>query len=321
MNFETIKKYLGKRTLIAAAALGFPIVVGGIYLAVGTPAALSPHKTTAAKDGANPHAISSDQLNAMVTRLAERMRSTPEDTDGWIMLARSYAALGRYAESTAAYEQAVQRLPNDSRLLADYADVVAMAQGKRLQGKPEALIERALAADPRNVKALSLSGTVAFEKGDYAGAIAQWRKILALVPAGSDAERSVRASIADAERRGNIATVGIEGRVELERSLAGQVKPDDTVFIFARAPGERMPLAMLRRRAAELPLAFRLDDNAAMSPTAKLSEAKEVVIVARVSRSGQAQAQPGDFEGSSARTRPGTSGVVVRIKAENKAEK
>src|SRR5262249_27649363 len=191
---------------------------------------------------------------------------------------------------SAAYEQAVQRLPNDSRLLADYADVAAMAQGRRLQGKPETLIERALAADPRNAKALSLSGTVAFEKGDYAGAIAHWRKILALVPAGSDAERSVRASIADAERRGNIATVGIDGRVELERSLAGQVNPDDTVFIFARVPGERMPLAMLRRRAAELPLAFRLDDNAAMSPTAKLSDAKEVVIVARLSRSGQAQA-------------------------------
>ena len=68
--------------------------------------------------------------------------------------------------------RAVQRLPNDSRLLADYADVAAMAQGRRLQGKPEALIARALAADPRNVKALSLAGTAAFEKGDYAGAIA-----------------------------------------------------------------------------------------------------------------------------------------------------
>jgi cytochrome c-type biogenesis protein CcmH len=210
----------------------------------------------------------------------------------------------------------VQRLPNDSRLLADYADVAAMAQGRRLQGKPEALIARALAADPRNVKALSLAGTLAFEKGDYAGAIEKWRSILALVPAGSDAERSLRASIADAERRGNIATVAIEGRVELERALLGQVKPDDTVFIFARLPGERMPLAMLRRKAAELPLAFRLDDNAAMSPAARFSDAKEVVIVARVSRSGQAQPQAGDLEGSSARTRPGASGVVVKIKSE-----
>jgi len=304
-----------KRILIVAAALAFPLAVAGIYFAVGNPAALSPQKA-ASKDGANPHAITQEQLLGMVGRLAERMKSTPEDTDGWIMLARSYAALGRYADSVAAYEQAVQRLPNDSRLLADYADVAAMAQGRRLQGKPEALIARALAADPRNVKALSLSGTVAFEKGDYAGAIAKWRSILALVPAGSEVERSVRASIADAERRGSIATVAIEGRVELERALLAHVKPDDTVFIFARLPGERMPLAMLRRKAAELPLVFRLDDNAAMSPAAKLSDAKEVVIVARVSRSGQAQPQAGDLEGSSARTRPGATGVVVKIKSE-----
>src|SRR5262249_43924897 len=94
-----------KRYLIVAAALAFPLAVAGIYLGVGTPAALSPQKA-AAKDGANPHAISSEQLNAMVGRLAERMRTTPEDTDGWIMLARSYAALGRYSESSAAYEQA-----------------------------------------------------------------------------------------------------------------------------------------------------------------------------------------------------------------------
>jgi cytochrome c-type biogenesis protein CcmH len=305
-----------KPWLILGAAVALPLAVAGIYLAVGNPAALSPQKAAASKEGANPHAISQDQLLAMVGRLAERMKSTPEDTDGWVMLARSYAALGRYADSVLAYEQAVQRLPNDSRLLADYADVAAMAQGRRLQGKPEALIARALAADPRNVKALSLAGTLAFEKGDYAGAIDKWRSILALVPAGSELERSVRGSIADAERRGNTATVAIEGRVELERALLGQVKPDDTVFIFARLPGERMPLAMLRRKAAELPLAFRLDDNAAMSPAAKLSDAEEVVIVARVSRSGRAQPQAGDLEGSSARTRPGASGVVVKIKTE-----
>jgi cytochrome c-type biogenesis protein CcmH len=305
-----------KRLFIAAAAIALPLAVAGIYLAVGNPAGFSAHKAAASKDGANPHAITQEQLLAMVSRLAERMKSTPEDTDGWIMLARSYAALGRYADSVVAYEQAAQRLPNDSRLLADYADVAAMAQGRRLQGKPEALIARALAADPRNVKALSLAGTAAFEKGDYAGAIGKWRAILALVPAGSDVERSVRASIVDAERRGSIATVAIEGRIELERGLAARVNPDDTVFIFARLPGERMPLAMLRRKAAELPLAFRLDDNAAMSPAAKLSDAKEVVIVARVSRSGQAQPQAGDLEGSSARTRPGASGVVVKIKTE-----
>lgn len=306
------------RILIAAGAVVLPLAVAGIYLAVGTPAALSPGKA-AEKAAPSPHALNQEQILAMVTRLAERMRSTPEDTDGWIMLARSYAALGRYADSVAAYEHAVQRLPNDSRLLADYADVAAMAQGRRLQGKPEALVARALAADPRNVKALLLAGTAAFEKADYAAAQAHWRSILPLVPAGSDAERSVRASIADAERRagaGSAPAVAIEGRVELAPALAGKVKPADTVFVYARLPGERMPLAMVRRRAGELPLDFRLDDSVAMSPAAKLSDAKEVEIVARVSRSGTAQPQAGDLEGASLRTRPGTKGVVITIQSE-----
>lgn len=302
------------RLLVLGVALAFPLLAGMIYLAVGTPAALAPQVTS--KGGGSPHAVTPEQIQAMVARLAERMRDTPQDTDGWIMLARSYGALGRYSDAVIAYERAVERLPNDSRLLADYADIAAMAQGRRLQGKPEELIRRALAADPANVKALSLSGTVSFENGDYAAAAAQWRKILALVPAGSPVERSVRSSIAEAESRGAIGSkLAIEGRVELSGALAGGVKPDDTVFIFARTPGERMPLAMLRRRAAELPLDFRLDDSVAMNPAAKLSDAKEVLVTARVSRSGNAMAQAGDLEGTSTKTRPGVKGLVVQIKS------
>lgn len=189
-----------ERVIAAGAAAAFPLLVAAIYLATGTPAALGPNSAPAAGHG-SPHAVTPGQVQSLVARLAERMRRTPEDTEGWIMLARSYAALGRYPDSAIAYERAAERLPNDAQLLADYADIAAMAQGRRLHGKPEELVRRALAADPGNLKALSLAGTALFEKGDYAGAAAQWRKILARVPAGSPIERSVRESIADAERR------------------------------------------------------------------------------------------------------------------------
>jgi cytochrome c-type biogenesis protein CcmH len=194
------------RALGAGAACAFPLAVAAIYFAVGTPAALAPGLGAHQSAEGGQHAVSQAQIQAMVGRLAQRMRETPEDADGWIMLARSYGALGRYADSALAYERALERLPEDSRLLADYADIAAMAQGRRLQGKPEELVRRALSADPNNVKALSLSGTAAFEKGDYERAASQWRKILALVPAGSDVERSVRGSIAQAEQRGGKAS-------------------------------------------------------------------------------------------------------------------
>jgi len=295
------------RVVTLATAFAFPLLVAAIYLAVGTPAALQRSTTQ--------HATSQEQVLAMVTRLAERMRTTPEDTDGWIMLGRSYAAIGRFADAAAAYERVAEQRPDDARLLADSADVAAMAQGRRFEGKPEALIRRALAADPNNIKALSLAGTVEYDRGNFAAAIAHWRRILPLVPPGSEAERTVRASIAEAETRGGLtAKLSVEGRLELSRSALGRVQAGDTVFIFARVPGERMPLAMLRRRAADLPLDFRLDDTMAMNPAAKLSDAKLVEVVARISRSGSAALQAGDMETISRKVRPGTRDVRLTIK-------
>jgi cytochrome c-type biogenesis protein CcmH len=189
----------GERIAALALAVAFPLCAAGLYAIVGTPAAVSPEAPAAAA----PHAMGPEQIGAMVARLAARMRENPEDANGWTVLGRSYAVLGRFQDSAHAFERAIERRPADANLLADAADVLAMAQGKRLQGRPEALIERALAADPNHVKALALSGTAAFEKGDYAEAAARWRRILDLVPPDSDAARSARGSIADAERRGN----------------------------------------------------------------------------------------------------------------------
>ena len=190
-----------ERIVAVAVAILFPLAAAGLYALTGTPTAMAPQ----ARPGDAAHELGTAQIQAMVARLAARMRDNPEDADGWVMLARSYAVLGRFPDSALAFERAAERRPGDANLLADYADVAAMAQGKRLQGRPETLIARALAADPNHVKALSLSGTLAFEKGDFEGAVAQWRRILALVPPESDAARSARGSIADAQRRGGRA--------------------------------------------------------------------------------------------------------------------
>lgn len=188
------------RRLAIGVAIVFPALAIAIYGAVGTLAALRPPQAAASAASA-PHAVDEAQIRAMVEKLAARMRQTPGDGDGWHMLARSYASLGRYQDSVLAYQRAAERLAPNAQLLADFADVAAMAQGRRLEGLPESIVARALQADPNNVKALSLAGTAAFEKGDYARAKAQWRRILAVVPPDAEFARSVRASIAEAERR------------------------------------------------------------------------------------------------------------------------
>jgi cytochrome c-type biogenesis protein CcmH len=93
-------------------------------------------------------------------------------------------------------------------------------------------------------------------------------------------------------------SAAISGRVRLAPALAARVSPDDTVFVFARAAeGPRMPLAILKRRAGELPFEFRLDDSQAMSPQMKLSGFDRVMIGARISKSGNATPQSGDLQG------------------------
>jgi cytochrome c-type biogenesis protein CcmH len=314
-----------KRGRAAAIVTGIaiPIAAGLLYFAVGNPGALAPQD--------EGHGISRAQIESMVERLAERMKENPEDPVGWAMLGRSYSVLDRFPEAAAAYANAVKRSPPDAQLLADYADALAMAQGRRLEGEPERLIAQALKIDPRNVKALALAGTAAFERHDFKGAIAHWQKILEIVPPNSDMADSIRDSIADAEKlaggpvkavpapaRAAAAAPGtVSGTVQLAPSLAARVAPGDTVFIFARpVDGPRAPLAVTRREVRELPATFTLDDRMAMAPGMNLSAHPRVVVGARVSKSGQPMPQPGDFEGVSAPVNVGATGVTVVIATE-----
>jgi cytochrome c-type biogenesis protein CcmH len=314
-----------RSTRVTALALGVavPVCALAVYLSVGNPGMLAPQ----ADAGAGPHGMSGQQFEALVARLATRMKDNPEDAEGWMMLGRSYLVMGRFAESSAAYAQAVKRMPPDAQLLADYADSLAMAQGRTLQGEPEKILKRALAADPNNVKALLLSGTAAFDRNDRAGAIRYWERALALLPEESDTARGVRASIAEAggaSEKTRIAKPAqaqggarVSGVVKLDPKLAGKIAPDDTVFIFARAAeGPRMPLAILRRQGRDLPVRFSLDDSMAMAPQMKLSAFPRVVVGARVSKTASATASPGDLQGLSAAVRVGATDVAVTIDSE-----
>ncbi|WP_295005459.1 c-type cytochrome biogenesis protein CcmI [uncultured Dechloromonas sp.] len=322
----------GSRKVKLAIALGvaFPVAIGALYWTLGAPGSVVPGKQAAAgKDG--QHALSPEQITAMVERLSLRLQENPNDGAGWLMLARSYAVLGRYPESTAAFGRAVALLPPDAQNFADFADIIAMSQGKRLAGDPERLVQRALEIDPRNVKALALSGTIAFDRQDYGQAIREWQKVLALVPEDSAAAAGIQGSIRDAENRMAIsgkqatdsgkaagdtpaAAAKLSGTVELDPKLRSAMKPGDTLFVFARAVnGPKMPVAMLRAKADDMPINFTLDDSMAMAPQFKLSTVGQVVVGARISKSGDALARPGDLEGLSSPVSVGGGNVKIVI--------
>jgi len=316
------------RATLLLLGLAVPLLVLGLYASIGNPAAVSPQARAA------PGEPTPQQVEAMVAKLAERMDKQPPgnvaDTEGWVMLGRSYAVMQRYPEASRAFARALQLMPGDAQILVDQADVLAMQQGGNLQGEPLRLIEQALQSDPSNLKALALAGTAAFDRKDYAGAIGYWGRARAGVPQDSEFARSLDQSMADARTAagGSVAAAGtgaaaaapaagtrsISGRVSVTPALAARVAPGDTLFVFARAAeGPRMPLAILKRSAAELPLDFTLDDSMAMSPELKLSGFADVVISARISKSGDAMPQSGDLEGQTAPLAGRSSGIELSI--------
>ena len=159
------------------------------YGLLGNPRALDPAQTVA------PPPMTAEQINEMVTRLAERMKANPDDMRGWLMLARSYKTMGRYEEAAEAYGKAESVINDDPELLASYAETIAMASGKGLKGKPGQLIERALKIDPQHPHALFLAGAAAMDAGDNKKGIAYWEALLPQVEPGSEIDQMLRSGI------------------------------------------------------------------------------------------------------------------------------
>ena len=295
---------------LAAGVIGaaVPVLAFTLYLLVGHPAAVVRDAEMRA---------STAQIEAMVARLAARLRDNPDDVNGWKLLGRSYGVMGRYAEAADAYAKAAVRAPRDAPLLVDLADMLAMARGQSLQGEPEKLALRALELEPGNLKALALVGSAAFERRDYAAAAAHWERMLAQVAPDSEDARSIQRNVDEAKSLAKdkpAAAAGVRGTVSLSPKLKEKAAPDDVVFVFARAvDGPPMPLAVARIRVRDLPYRFHLDDSMAMTPAMKLSAFPKVVVAARVSKSGTATAQPGDLQGASAAVENDAGAVNVVI--------
>ncbi len=266
-------------------------------------------------------------LASQVERGIEAARAAaqrnPDDASAWAMLAHSYEMVGRFDAATEAYAKLAALRPLDAQVLADYVDALGAAHQGKMQGEAARPIDRALRLDPRNLKALLLGGNEALARQDYAQALALWQR--AEPVAGEPAlKASLQTSIAEARalaaeplREAASTPSGgavVAGRVSVAAALQSQIAPDDTAFVFARpVAGSRMPVALLRRRARELPLDFALDDSLAMVPQSRLSPQHEVVVGVLVSRRGHAIPAPGDLEGELGPVAVGRTNLVLTI--------
>ena len=321
-----------------AAGVAIPVVAFGLYLAIGSPNAMDPLVMAAASGKLEDH-----QIVEMVDSLAAKMKERPDDATGWSLLARSLSSLGRFKESAEAYERLAKLTPGDPQVLADYADILAMAQGKRLAGKPEALIRQALEIDPKHPKALALAASAAADAGDLPASLQYWQRLADSLPPDSEDGREVAQIIAQLRQQAEGTGVklpppqapaataaapkpapaaaasaapiqSVSGSVASAPDIAGKLSGAETVFILARAEGgPRTPLAVIRAVARELPMKFALDDSQAMAPGVNISSASAVRIEARVSRTGNVIPQSGDLVGTSAPVKPGARDVKIVV--------
>ncbi|WP_341677474.1 c-type cytochrome biogenesis protein CcmI [Niveibacterium sp. SC-1] len=293
------------RTLIAVAVL-LPLSAAGLYAWLGNPAAL----TTSTQA---PAASANHDLEGMVGGLAAKLAANPDNPGGWAMLGRSYTVLGRYPEAAAAYEKIGPTLEQNAEWLAEYADALAMNLGSPA-GRPEQLAQKALKLDPDNLLALMLSAYAAGARSDFATAVPLAQRALKLVPPNSEDARFLQgllekggvAPVASTQAPASETAPAAEAPAATASAMAIQVdlsiKPefkaeagDRLLFVIARVPGERMPIAVLRRSAAELPGRFTLDDSASLNAARPLSSIAQVEIEARVSASGGPQQASGDL--------------------------
>lgn len=194
------------RRPVYAVAFAIPVLAVLLYLQIGNPKLKPqgrpepPPESPAAESSQPDSQMAQPNIQANVAKLAKRLEENPNDVQGWTMLGRSYTSMEKYQEASDAYAKATALKAEDADLWADYAFTTAMANGKRLQGKPQELIAKALQLDPNNPKALELAGSAAFETKNYKQAVDYWQRLLAKTPAGSDLAQTIAQRIEQAKK-------------------------------------------------------------------------------------------------------------------------
>lgn len=246
----------------------------------------------------------------LVKLLAERMEENPEDVRGWRLLGQLYMSLGQYWAARSAFTEAWRRTPSpDNELKVAYAEAHVLTDRSALSGEAARLFEEVLASEPSNAKALYYSGIAAFQHGRSDVAAERWSRMLRLdLPdeIRSIVERQLAAvrgaPQAGPSRAGGEGAVAAGPSLKLRVSLgegaaAQQFGPNAALFLFARAPEGGPPVAVRREAVSAVPGEFTLGDADSMLPGRSLASFDEVLVVARVSLSGQATEQAGDWYG------------------------
>jgi cytochrome c-type biogenesis protein CcmH len=270
--------YAARRTAIGEALLdhvespplkAMPRILAALIVAVLLPAAAGIYAWRMTRPESPAHASMNSpaapltdhgvDMQAAIKKLADKLRDHPDDAQGWALLGRTYRALERYPDAKDAFRRALEAAPGDADLANEYANAETPIEPEHTDFEPQ--------QSP--------------------------------VPHTSFAEMMVASKNLNSPAASKQAAPSpkILLKVALDPKLKDQVAPSDTLFVFAKAAnGPKMPLAIQRLTAGQLPTQVTLTDAMAMTPENTLSRFPEVILGARISKSGNASPQRGDLQ-------------------------
>lgn len=302
-----------RRVAGIAVIAGLTLATAMTYFAIGTPAALDPAQREMPRT-----------LEDAVVKLEGELQRDPNQVEGWRLLARAYIAQGNAAKASDALAHAVKLAPDDPDLLAEGAEMRALAAPeRRFDAEGVAMLRHAIELQPMHQRARWFLGIAQRQASQPAEAARTWEPLLSVVDAAAAAP--LRAQIDAARAEAGLSPLpaataavqtpaqgGLKVKVSVAPELAAKIPPNATLFVIARqAGGPPMPVAVEKLPAAGFPREVVLDDGDSPMPTMKLSQLDAVDVLARVSASGDAMPKSGDLE---AKAKPSkTSGAIELV--------
>ncbi|BDU16217.1 tetratricopeptide repeat protein [Lysobacter auxotrophicus] len=292
-----------RRVAGVAVIAGLTLATAMAYVAIGTPAALD-----------NAQREMPRTLDEAISKLEAELQRDPNQIEGWRLLGRAYIAQGNAAKASDALSHAIKLAPDDPDLLAEAAEMRALAAPeRRFDEQGVAMLRHAIELQPMHQRARWFLGIAQRQASQPAEAARTWEPLLTTI-VDAAAAAPLRAQIDAARAEAGLPPLpaaaaastasaqaptkgGMKVKVSVTPELAAKIPPNATLFVIARQPGgPPMPVAAEKLPATGFPREITLDDNDSPMPTLKLSQLHRVEVLARISVSGDATPEPGDME-------------------------
>ncbi|RUO61851.1 c-type cytochrome biogenesis protein CcmI [Pseudidiomarina insulisalsae] len=237
-----------------------------------------------------------EELKLFALGLRQRLQQDGGDGLTWMLYARATTALQRYEQALEAYGHAYQLEPERPGILLGYAQLLINLGGAEQLQRAARLLSELLALEPRNIDALSLTGAVAYQRGDWQQAVEAWRLLSRVMSADDPRYVAVQEALADARAQLEATQQQLRVRVELADALRAQLPEDATLFVFVKAvDGAPMPAAVVRQPVNDFPVEVVLSDAQAMLPDYKMSQLNQWLVEARISTDDRIEIAAGDL--------------------------